>query len=321
MNNNELTYNELQESDLIPHKWCSIDSSNIEDPEICFKLKVWKKQCEFGKQVLEFTRKMYYGIDSKKCLEDLIISKYSLQLLNSTNPKEFGNGSNIPDDDKQPVKITSFDILNQPYVVEVGTFLNGFRDFTWTMNQGDYVVNTVDILDVTNNSTIGNNLPNNGIANIVINNNLLNTNGQKQIWRMKANVVNSSDIYSGTVEVEAKYLGFFGPVSNLPANLLDGITNRSYALNLNSVFIEPGENNLSLATGTVESKFVFLVPDYLNVISIVDTINMGLDILNDYNINSIIIKDANGSDMNYTMYSLSLGGPYSLSTNHILKLV
>ena len=88
MNNNELTYNELEESELIPHKWCSIEKTNHTDPEVCFKLKVWKAQCNFSQKVLEYIQKLNYNVGSQNCLNDLLEKKYILEVLNSIGPKD-----------------------------------------------------------------------------------------------------------------------------------------------------------------------------------------------------------------------------------------
>lgn len=87
MNNNELTYNELEESELIPHKWCSITKTDHTDPEVCFKLKLWQAQCNFAKNVLIYVQKLNYGIVDSNCFNELLINKYILEILNSISPK------------------------------------------------------------------------------------------------------------------------------------------------------------------------------------------------------------------------------------------
>ena len=91
MNYNELTYNELEESELVPHKWCTITKTDTEDEEICFKLKVWALQCKFAKKVLEYIQKLNYGVASQDCLNDLIFTKYMLEVLNSIDVKNLVN--------------------------------------------------------------------------------------------------------------------------------------------------------------------------------------------------------------------------------------
>lgn len=87
MNNNEITYNELKELELIPHKKCAIINYDFSNPEVCFKLKLWKAQCEFAKKVLIYTQKLNYDIVDNNCLNSLLINKYILEILNSINPK------------------------------------------------------------------------------------------------------------------------------------------------------------------------------------------------------------------------------------------
>lgn len=87
MNNNELTYNELEESELVPYKWCTITKTDHTDSEVCFKLKLWKAQCNFAKKVLTYIQKLNYGIIDDNCFNELLKNKYILEILNSISPK------------------------------------------------------------------------------------------------------------------------------------------------------------------------------------------------------------------------------------------
>lgn len=87
MNYNELTYNKLKESELIPHKWCTITKTDYTDSEVCFKLKLWKAQCDFAKKVLIYIQKLNYGSVEKDCFNDILHNKYILEILNSISPK------------------------------------------------------------------------------------------------------------------------------------------------------------------------------------------------------------------------------------------
>jgi len=90
MNTNELTYNQIIAGDIIPNDWCSISNTDYSNKEICFKLTVWSLQCKFSKKVLEYINKLNYGITADCLLQDLLIFKYGLEVLNRYNPKYFG---------------------------------------------------------------------------------------------------------------------------------------------------------------------------------------------------------------------------------------
>lgn len=90
MNTNELTYNQIINGDIIPNDWCSISNTDYSNKEVCFKLTVWSLQCKFSKKVLDYINKLTYGLPTNCILEELIIFKYGLEVLNRYNPKYFG---------------------------------------------------------------------------------------------------------------------------------------------------------------------------------------------------------------------------------------
>lgn len=66
------------------------DNDYTNDKEICFKLTVWSLQCKFSKRVLDYINRISYGIPSDCLLDELIIFRYGLEVLNRYNPKYFG---------------------------------------------------------------------------------------------------------------------------------------------------------------------------------------------------------------------------------------
>ena len=317
MNNNELTYNELQESDLIPHKWCSIDKSDPSDPEICFKLKVWKKQCEFGKKVLNYVTKLRYGLGDKNCLDNLYVEKYKLENMNRIDPKKEFNMDNPDPVVPSNAEFLLFGISGQSTLVEVGTVLSETQEFVWSIGPNGNTVGSININDITNNNEIATNIPNNGSRNITSYPIVFDVEGKSQSWRAEAVVNSTRVIKSNPFTIKADYLCFWGPTSFEFPNILDGVENRQKALELSTIF-KSESDVMVLQTGTVETNFVILLPPNKEILTVIDSTNLNMNLTNDYVRSTIVIKDLGGNDVVYNKYTLTLKGPYINGANHVI---
>jgi hypothetical protein len=61
---------------------CAEPSPTEEDPEECFEILVWNKQCAFSKCVLKYLQLLKFGVQDCTALEDLKNQKRTLEILN-----------------------------------------------------------------------------------------------------------------------------------------------------------------------------------------------------------------------------------------------
>jgi len=59
----------------------------------CFKKKVWQLQCSFATKVGTYFNNLSYGIPCTRSLNDLMIMKYGLEVLNNYNPDDIYNNT------------------------------------------------------------------------------------------------------------------------------------------------------------------------------------------------------------------------------------
>lgn len=97
MHTNELTFNELSASDFLPNDWGHIDISGyseyLDDEEVCFKLAVWSLQCKFATLVQEYFYQIEYGISTNCTLDNLLLYKWGLEVLNNYNPRDIAENT------------------------------------------------------------------------------------------------------------------------------------------------------------------------------------------------------------------------------------
>lgn len=97
MHTNELTFNELSASDFLPNDWGHIDisgySAYTDDEEVCFKLVVWSLQCKFAGLVRNYFSELEYGINHTCTLENLLLYKWGLEVLNNYNPRDISGNT------------------------------------------------------------------------------------------------------------------------------------------------------------------------------------------------------------------------------------
>ena len=65
----------------------------IAEQKNCFKLKVWQLQCSFAEKVGTYFNNLSYGIPCSRSLNDLMIMKYGLEILNNYNPDDIHNNT------------------------------------------------------------------------------------------------------------------------------------------------------------------------------------------------------------------------------------
>jgi hypothetical protein len=207
---------------------------------------------------------------------------------------------------------------NAPNLVEVGITLSGNTSFIWGITLNSGIVPTIDIYDNTASATLLAATSNDGSQDVVITTKQLNSNGATQSWKGIGNNTNGAAFNSSNFIVTSRFFYFFGSVSNFPADNNDGAANRTYGFNLGRVFKANGVTSFTLQTGTVNTKFIVLLPPGITITSVVDATNANTNITNDYVLGTITIKDAGGTDRLYNKYTLSTASPYSTSATHTI---
>jgi hypothetical protein len=207
---------------------------------------------------------------------------------------------------------------NAPNLVEVGSTLSGNTSFSWVITLNSGIVPTIDIYDNTAAATLLAATSNDGSQDVVITTKQLNSNGATQSWKGIGNNTNGAAFNSSNFVVTSRFFYFFGSVSNFPADNNDGAANRTYGFNLGRVFKANGITSFTLQTGTVNTKFIVLLPPGITITSVIDATNANTNITNDYVLETIIVKDAGGTDRLYNKYTLSTASPYSTIANHTI---
>ena len=67
----------------------------IDEEKNCFKLKVWQLQCSFAEKVGTYFNNLSYGIPCTRSLNDLMIMRYGLEVLNNYNPDDIHNNTTL----------------------------------------------------------------------------------------------------------------------------------------------------------------------------------------------------------------------------------
>tara|TARA_R110000803_G_scaffold210806_1_gene283833 strand:- start:1805 stop:2161 length:357 start_codon:yes stop_codon:yes gene_type:complete len=118
MHTNELTFNELSASDFLPNDWGNIDLSGYDysaDEEVCFKLVVWSLQCKFGGLVEKYFQQLEYGINDTCTLNELLLFKWGLEILNDYNPRDIVTNTTNYNVMKYSIILNILQILNNKY--------------------------------------------------------------------------------------------------------------------------------------------------------------------------------------------------------------
>ncbi len=211
---------------------------------------------------------------------------------------------------------SSFSVTGQATTIEVGTTLSGNKTFTWGINVGSGTVPTIDLYDNTAAATLLAGTPNDGTQVQAITNIQLNADGSTQSWKGIANnTAPPGTINSGNFVVTSRFFRFWAPVAAYPANPLDGAANRTYALALSNAFKTPGANTFVMPTGTVQNRFIVLLPPGVTLVSVIDLTNANTNITASFLLSAITINDAGGTARNYNMYQYTNAIPYSSSAN------
>jgi len=214
---------------------------------------------------------------------------------------------------------TAFTVAGQATTIEVGTTLSGSKTFNWAITENSGDVNTIDIFDNTANATLLAGTPNDGTQAVAITTIQLNANNANQSWKGIANNDTGSDVDSNNFVVTSLFYRYWGATATLPANPSDGTANRIYAEALPSrAFKTNGVNTFTLVTGTVQTKFVVILPPSITITSVIDTTNLNANLTSDYILSSLTVKDAGGTDRTFNMYTYETSIPYSTSANHVI---
>lgn len=214
---------------------------------------------------------------------------------------------------------TSFTVSGQSTTIEVGVTLSGSKTFNWAITENSGDVNTIDIFDNTASATLLAGTPNDGTQAVVINTIQLNSNNATQSWRGIANNDTGSNVNSNNFVVTSLFYRYWGATATLPANPADGTANRVYAEALPSrAFKTNGTNTFTLVTGTVQTRFVVILPPSVTITNVIDTTNLNANLTSDYILSSLTVKDAGGTDRSFNMYVYETSIPYSTSANHVI---
>lgn len=137
---------------------------------------------------------------------------------------------------------SSFSIIEQASIVEVGTTLSGSKTFTWSIsNPTNVKPNTVSIFDNNTSSNLGSGLANDGSEVIALNGNTLNANNATQSWKIKAQNTKDEIFESGNIVVTAIYPIFYGKSNSQPT--------------ANQALIDGGTKAIVASTGTLNITF------------------------------------------------------------------
>lgn len=210
----------------------------------------------------------------------------------------------------------SFSVTGQATTVEVGTTLTGSKTFTWSISVNDGVVSTLDIYDNTAASTLVSNTANDGTQAATIATIQLNSNGAQQSWKGIAHDTGTTpgNINSNNFIVTARFYRFFGPSATSP-------TNSATVRALPSSAFHTGAGSFTLATGTVQTKFVVALPPGITISSVIDQTALNADITSQYVLTGTInVVDAGGTNRSYNIYEMNQGIPYSSSHNHLITV-
>jgi len=145
---------------------------------------------------------------------------------------------------------TSFSIVGQPTIIEVGTTLAGSKTFNWsTSNSTNVATNSVNIRDVTTNTLIDSGLANSGSDTVSIGT-ITNTSPISHAWRSEATNTNAGTFNSSNFTVSSIYPYFYGHVSGVRPTA-------------NQALINGGTKNVSSSTGSIVINFSSGSSDYL----------------------------------------------------------
>jgi hypothetical protein len=83
--------------DLGPFYFNAFDTANCPDPQqdatTCYKLLVWQKQCEFGKEVAKYLKLLQFGVTCCNELEELKNKRRALLILNCYDTRDILNNT------------------------------------------------------------------------------------------------------------------------------------------------------------------------------------------------------------------------------------
>lgn len=65
-----------------------IPGQDPENPEDCYSIQVWNKQCEFAQCVYKYLQKLQFGVADCKELDKLLNEKRALEILNCYDPRD-----------------------------------------------------------------------------------------------------------------------------------------------------------------------------------------------------------------------------------------
>ena len=205
---------------------------------------------------------------------------------------------------------SAFSVSGQSSTVEVGTTLSGSKTFTWTVVNNSGTVDTIDIYDITDSSTLLAGTTNDGSQVVTVNTLQLNTSGATQQWKGIANNTNPvGTVDSSTFTVTARFYRFFGAASSSPANSAEVRALASSAFQTGGTF--------TLSTGTSLTRFVVALPPGITITSVIDTSALNADITDEYVLTKTVsVTDAGGTSRTYNIYEMTVGSPYSTSHSH-----
>ena len=116
-----------------------------------------------------------------------------------------------------------------------------------------------------------------------------------------------------TTTITGKYIRFWGATASTP------ITSGNVRSLPNSAFQTSNNNTVTLATGSVLTKFVVVLPPSRTIANVIDLDALNANITSEYAfLGTISVLDGGGvgSSQLYNLYEMNVGSPYGISHSH-----
>jgi len=122
-----------------------------------------------------------------------------------------------------------------------------------------------------------------------------------------------NDYRSGVVNFAGYYRYFHGPAASQPAN-------SAAVRNLAASPLTISGNTQVLSTGSTNRIFCIAVPPGKTLAKVIDASASNADLTSQYQPSNVVVNDAAGNPVNYTLYTMVQAVPYNNSHEHVITL-
>jgi hypothetical protein len=208
------------------------------------------------------------------------------------------------------------EVTGQASIVEVGTTLSGVKTFTWgTKHDYNIKPNTIAIYDITGVAYLAQSLANDGTQSITISTLKLNSEGASQQWKAEGTNTKEVVFTSQIRTITARFIRYYGAQAT---SVTDSASVKALPTN---EFQTANGNTFILNTGTVEKKFIAVLPPSITISQVID-LETNANITSDYILTGTVnVTDADGANRLYNVYEMNLGAPYSAIHRHQIKTI